>query len=157
MIANPQLLNITSKYRAATLGLATRDTRILCCRDRTPGLAMGLLRMAAAAGAGLAASATYSFSPRSTPAEAHALGEGEGAPAERHRVVVVGGGAAGLTVAAQLTRKLGQAADVAVVEPSGFHYYQPWWTMAGTARDYDTINTPISHIYIHQKCHSCLP
>eukprot|EP00873_Tetraselmis_striata_P025710 jgi/Tetstr1/445974/TSEL_003531.t1 len=92
---------------------------------------MGLLRMAAAAGAGLAASATYSFSPRSTPAEAHALGEGEGAPAERHRVVVVGGGAAGLTVAAQFTRKLGQAADVAVVEPSGFHYYQPWWTMAG--------------------------
>ena len=84
--------------------------------------------MAAVAGAGLAATAAYSFSPRHTPAEAHTLDAGAVA---RHRVVVVGGGAAGLTVAAQLTRKLGGEADVAVVEPSEFHYYQPWWTMTG--------------------------
>ncbi len=90
---------------------------------------MSLFRVAAVAGAGLAATAAYSFSPRRTPAEAHTLNAGEVA---RHRVVVVGGGAAGLTVAAQLTRKLGGEADVAVVEPSDFHYYQPWWTMTGT-------------------------
>ena len=46
-----------------------------------------------------------------------------------HRVVVVGGGTAGITVAARLQR-LG-VEDVAVVEPSATHYYQPLWTLVG--------------------------
>lgn len=49
----------------------------------------------------------------------------------KHRVVIVGGGAGGITVAAQLARKLGRGADIAIVEPSEWHYYQPWWTMTG--------------------------
>lgn len=45
-----------------------------------------------------------------------------------HRVVIVGGGSAGISVAARLRRKLD---DVAVIEPSDTHYYQPLWTLVG--------------------------
>ena len=46
-----------------------------------------------------------------------------------HRVVIVGGGTAGLTVAARLARA--KVDDVVVVEPSERHYYQPLWTLVG--------------------------
>lgn len=48
----------------------------------------------------------------------------------QHEVVVVGGGSAGITVAARLRRALG-GVDIAVVEPSERHFYQPLWTLAG--------------------------
>jgi sulfide:quinone oxidoreductase len=44
--------------------------------------------------------------------------------------VIVGGGNAGISVAARLSRTLG-AGDVAVIEPSETHYYQPMWTLVG--------------------------
>ena len=47
-----------------------------------------------------------------------------------HRIVIVGGGTAGITVAARLRRK-GLAADIAIIEPSDKHYYQPAWTLVG--------------------------
>lgn len=47
-----------------------------------------------------------------------------------HQVVIVGGGTAGITVAARLRRELG-ALDAAVIEPSPTHYYQPLWTLVG--------------------------
>lgn len=50
----------------------------------------------------------------------------------RHRIVIVGGGAAGITVAARL-RRAGER-DIAVVEPSDVHYYQPLWTLVGGGR-----------------------
>lgn len=46
-----------------------------------------------------------------------------------HEVVIVGGGSAGITVAARLRRA--GVSDVAVIEPSRTHYYQPLWTLAG--------------------------
>ena len=48
-----------------------------------------------------------------------------------HDVVIVGGGTAGITVAAQLTRGWFNRRDVAVIEPSDKHYYQPLWTLVG--------------------------
>ncbi len=48
---------------------------------------------------------------------------------EHHRVVIVGGGAAGVTVAARLARAAPD--DVALIEPSDRHYYQPLWTLVG--------------------------
>src|ERR1039457_4859948 len=49
-----------------------------------------------------------------------------------HKVLIVGGGSAGLTMAARLRR--GGLPDVAVLEPSARHYYQPLWTLVGGGR-----------------------
>ncbi len=49
---------------------------------------------------------------------------------DHYQVLILGGGTAGITVAAQLRRKL-KAYDVAIVEPSTKHYYQPLWTLVG--------------------------
>lgn len=46
-----------------------------------------------------------------------------------HRVLIIGGGTAGITVAARMIRK--GYTDVAVIEPSDKHYYQPLWTLVG--------------------------
>lgn len=46
-----------------------------------------------------------------------------------HRVVVVGGGNAGLSVAARL-RNAG-ITGIAVIDPADTHYYQPLWTLVG--------------------------
>src|SRR5574341_1540889 len=48
----------------------------------------------------------------------------------RHEIVVIGGGNGGISVAARLCRGL-RSPDVAVVEPSDKHYYQPLWTLVG--------------------------
>lgn len=48
----------------------------------------------------------------------------------RHVVVVVGGGAGGLSVAG-LLRRTQPDLDIAVIEPSDHHYYQPAWTLVG--------------------------
>ncbi len=47
-----------------------------------------------------------------------------------HEVVIVGGGAAGIATAASLLRRRGDL-DIAIIEPSNVHYYQPGWTMVG--------------------------
>lgn len=47
----------------------------------------------------------------------------------KHQVLIVGGGTAGVTVAARLLRK--GYTDVAIIEPSDKHYYQPLWTLVG--------------------------
>ena len=49
---------------------------------------------------------------------------------ERHRVVIIGGGNAGISVAARL-RKAAPNLDIAIIEPSTKHYYQPLWTLVG--------------------------
>lgn len=47
-----------------------------------------------------------------------------------HQIVIVGGGTAGITVAARL-RNADPSLDVAIIEPSEKHYYQPLWTLVG--------------------------
>lgn len=48
----------------------------------------------------------------------------------RHEVVIVGGGAAGIAVAASLRARKPDL-DVAIIDPADIHYYQPGWTMVG--------------------------
>ncbi len=62
----------------------------------------------------------------------------------RHRILVVGGGSAGISVAARLAHA-GER-DVAVIEPSEVHYYQPLWTLvgAGCATVEETVRPELS-------------
>lgn len=59
---------------------------------------------------------------------------------KHHQIVIVGGGTAGITVAAQLMRK-SKNLDVALIDPTDEHYYQPAWTLVGAGTfDYkDTV------------------
>ena len=50
----------------------------------------------------------------------------------KHQILIVGGGTAGISVAARLLRN--GHSDVAVIEPSSKHYYQPLWTLVGGGR-----------------------
>ncbi|KAI5100472.1 sulfide:quinone oxidoreductase, mitochondrial [Silurus meridionalis] len=49
---------------------------------------------------------------------------------EHYKIVVVGGGSGGISMGARMKRKVG-AENVAIVEPSEMHYYQPMWTLVG--------------------------
>lgn len=49
---------------------------------------------------------------------------------KNYKLVVVGGGAGGCAVASKFVKKLG-AGNVAVIEPSQEHYYQPMFTLIG--------------------------
>ncbi|TNE69736.1 MAG: TIGR01244 family phosphatase [Rhodobacteraceae bacterium] len=48
----------------------------------------------------------------------------------KHDVVIVGGGAAGVAVAASLKSRKPDL-DIAIIDPADIHYYQPGWTMVG--------------------------
>ena len=49
---------------------------------------------------------------------------------KQHQIVIIGGGNAGISTASQLLRKNKQL-DIAIIEPSEKHYYQPAWTLVG--------------------------
>lgn len=49
---------------------------------------------------------------------------------DTYLVVIVGGGTAGITVAAQLSKSCNPL-EIAIIEPSEKHYYQPIWTLVG--------------------------
>ncbi len=50
-----------------------------------------------------------------------------------HQIVIIGGGNAGISTAAQLLRK-NRALDIAIVDPAEKHYYQPAWTLVGSGQ-----------------------
>lgn len=49
---------------------------------------------------------------------------------DHHRVLILGGGTAGICVAARL-RRADASLGIAIVEPSESHFYQPLWTLVG--------------------------
>jgi sulfide:quinone oxidoreductase len=59
-----------------------------------------------------------------------------------HEVVIIGGGAAGIAVAASLKARQPDL-DIAIIDPADIHYYQPGWTMVGGGifQPQDTVRT----------------
>ena len=63
-----------------------------------------------------------------------------------HSFVVIGGGTAGIMVASQLLKQRPNA-DVAIIEPSDTHWYQPAWTLVGAnAYDMDKTRRPMASV-----------
>lgn len=64
---------------------------------------------------------------------------------QHHQILIIGGGNAGISVAAQLLRKRSNL-EIAIIEPSDKHYYQPAWTLvgAGVFNIHDTIRSESS-------------
>lgn len=79
---------------------------------RTPALRLALPRRSAVASTSRRTLATHTAVPNPS-----------------HRIVVVGGGAAGQAISHQLLRA-GQT-DVALLDGAEYHHYQPGWTLVG--------------------------
>jgi sulfide:quinone oxidoreductase len=62
------------------------------------------------------------------------------------QVLIIGGGTAGIMVASQLKRK-NSSLDIALIEPSDKHYYQPAWTLVGAnAYKFDNTVKPMASV-----------
>ncbi len=63
-----------------------------------------------------------------------------------YQVVIIGGGTAGIMTAAQMLKK-DDSLQIAVIEPSDKHYYQPAWTLVGAGTfDYNKTVRPMSSV-----------
>ncbi len=49
---------------------------------------------------------------------------------KKHQILIIGGGTAGIMVAAQLLKQE-STLDIGLIEPANTHYYQPAWTLVG--------------------------
>lgn len=64
----------------------------------------------------------------------------------QHTVLIVGGGTGGIMTAAQMLRKAPKL-DVAIIEPSDTHYYQPAFTLVGAGTyDYEATKRPMESV-----------
>jgi sulfide:quinone oxidoreductase len=81
----------------------------------------------------------------------------------KHQILIIGGGNAGISVASQLLRK-DISLDIAIIEGSKKHYYQPAWTLVGggefdindTVRDEASV-MPDRVVWIQQMAKSFIP
>lgn len=65
---------------------------------------------------------------------------------KHHKVLIIGGGTAGIMVAAQLIKQK-KITDIGLIEPANTHYYQPAWTLVGAgAYDYDKTAKPMADV-----------
>lgn len=85
--------------------------------------AEAILRVTAAAG--------YDLSSLRQRLEASGVpGNEDAGRSKRHDVVILGAGAAGISVAASLLKRR-PGLDIAIIDPRTEHYYQPGWTLVG--------------------------
>lgn len=68
--------------------------------------------------------------------------------ASHHNVVIIGGGTAGITVAASLEKRQGgKNLSIAIVEPCETHYYQPAFTLVGAGvSSLDSTRRPLAQL-----------
>ena len=63
-----------------------------------------------------------------------------------YQILIIGGGTAGIMTAGQLLRK-NKKLDIAIIEPSETHYYQPAWTLVGAGTyDFNKTKKPMAEV-----------
>lgn len=63
-----------------------------------------------------------------------------------YQIVIIGGGTGGIMAAAQLVKKY-HVHDIAIIEPSETHYYQPAWTLVGAGTyDFNKTAKPMAEL-----------
>lgn len=69
---------------------------------------------------------------RQLPGRTYASAAAGGGTGNAHKVVIVGAGSAGCTIAHQLLKQGTFASgDISIVDPAAWHHYQPGWTLVG--------------------------
>jgi NADPH-dependent 2,4-dienoyl-CoA reductase/sulfur reductase-like enzyme len=68
--------------------------------------------------------------------------------ARSHKIVVVGGGSAGIALGHQLLRKGNFTQDdIAIIDPATWHHYQPGWTLVGGGlKNKENLRKPLSSL-----------
>ena len=65
---------------------------------------------------------------------------------KHHQILIIGGGTAGIMVAAQLLKK-NRSLNIGLIEPADTHYYQPAWTLVGAGTyNYDKTAKPMADV-----------
>lgn len=65
---------------------------------------------------------------------------------KHYQILIIGGGTAGIIVAARLMRKK-RNFNVAIIDPAETHYYQPAWTLVGAGTyNFDSTGKPMSKL-----------
>lgn len=65
---------------------------------------------------------------------------------KHHQILIIGGGTAGIMVAAQLLKK-NRNLNIGLIEPADTNYYQPAWTLVGAGTyDYDKTAKPMGDV-----------
>lgn len=63
-----------------------------------------------------------------------------------YQILIIGGGTAGIMTASQIRRQ-NRNLEIAIVEPSETHYYQPAWTLVGAGTyDYKKTSRPMAKV-----------
>jgi sulfide:quinone oxidoreductase len=108
----------------------TRSTTLWALNEARTLDVNAVLATAAAAGYDLTAMRARLISrSAATPAAASELIQ-KAVSSDRHDVVIVGAGTAGLATASSMLRRKPDL-DIVVIEPRVAHYYQPGWTLVG--------------------------
>lgn len=130
----PGKINVHQSNQFKALMLAQEGAVLAFCRTGMRSTSLWAMSEVAEQGLdrviGQAAGIDYDLTGLRQKLQQQVLAEQAADLAPSHDVLIIGGGAAGQAVASSLLRRKSNL-DIAIVEPSAKHYYQPGWTMVG--------------------------
>lgn len=120
-VISGQITEPQARHFAELLALSPKPALAFC---RSGARSQNLYRIASGqSGAAPSGGAQVSAAQASTAAAACQWGDS-------HDIVIVGGGSAGIGLAASLLKRQSNL-QIAIIEPNDKHYYQPAWTLVG--------------------------